>query len=56
LVAILPPEAAAPRLAVCISAAAAAPLSALSFTEIRTADAPDETSVLTALGKSAGPV
>ena len=56
LAAALPPEAAAPRLAVCISAAAAAPLQGLSFTEIRTADAPDETSILTALGKSVGPV
>ena len=53
---IAKPEIAANRLAVCISAAAAAPLAALSFTEIRTADAPDETSILTALGKSAGPV
>ena len=53
---IATPETAANRLAVCISAAAAAPLTAFSFTEIRTADAPDENSVLTALGKSAGPV
>ena len=53
---IATPEIAANRLAVCISAAAAAPLQALSFTEIRTADAPDENSMLTALGKSAGPV
>ncbi|MGH7021584.1 MAG: uroporphyrinogen-III synthase [Brevundimonas sp.] len=50
------PNAAENRLAVCISSAAATPLTALSFTEIRTADAPDETSMLTALGKSAGPV
>ena len=56
LAAILMPETAANRLAVCISAAAAAPLAALSFTEIRTAETPDETSLLTALGKSAGPV
>ncbi|WEK57822.1 MAG: uroporphyrinogen-III synthase [Candidatus Brevundimonas phytovorans] len=56
LAAILTPDAAADRLAVCISAAAAAPLAAFSFTEIRTAGAPDETSLLTALGKSAGPV
>ncbi|MFK0297795.1 uroporphyrinogen-III synthase [Brevundimonas sp. NPDC090276] len=56
LAAILPPETAANRLAVCISAAASVPLQALSFTEIRIADAPDETSMLTALGKSAGPV
>lgn len=53
---IATPELTANRLAVCISAAAAAPLQALSFAEIRTADAPDETSILTALGKSAGPV
>lgn len=53
---IAKPEIAANRLAICISAAAAAPLAALSFAEIRTADAPDETSILTALGKSAGPV
>ena len=56
LAAVLTPDAAARRLAVCISAAAAAPLAALSFTEIRTADAPDETSMLTALGKSVRPV
>ena len=56
LATVLTPEAAKNRLAVCISAAAAAPLAALSFAEIRTADAPDETSILTALGKSAGPV
>ena len=56
LAALLPPAVAAQRLAVCISAAATTPLQALSFTEIRTADAPDETSMLTALGKSAGPV
>ena len=56
LAAILSPETAAQRLAVCISVAAATPLQALSFTEIRTAEAPDETSMLTALGKSAGPV
>ena len=53
---IAKPEIAANCLAVCISTAAAAPLAALSFAEIRTADAPDETSILTALGKSAGPV
>ena len=56
LATVLTPDAAANRLAVCISAAAAAPLNALSFAEIRTAEAPDENSVLTALGKSAGPV
>lgn len=56
LAAILTPDAAPNRFAVCISAAASAPLRAHSFTEIRTADAPDETSMLTALGKSAGPV
>ena len=51
LATVLTPDV-AQRLAVCISAAAATPLSALSFTEIRTAEAPDETSMLTALGKS----
>ena len=56
LATILTPDAAENRLAVCISAAAAAPLQAHSFTEIRLADTPDENSVLTALGKSAGPV
>ncbi|MFC5389482.1 uroporphyrinogen-III synthase [Brevundimonas bullata] len=56
LAAILRPDAAQNRLAVCISAAAAAPLHAFSFAEIRAAWAPDETSMLTALGKSAGPV
>lgn len=56
LAAILTPEAAANRLAVCISAAAAAPLTALGLAEIRTADAPDEASMLTALGKSVSPV
>jgi len=56
LASVLTPDAAANRLAVSISAAAAAPLNALSFAEIRTAEAPDENSVLTALGKSAGPV
>ncbi len=56
LATVLTPDAAANRLAVCISTAAAAPLTAFSFAEIRTADAPDENSVLTALGKSAGPV
>ena len=56
LAAVLTGDTAAQRLAVCISAAAAAPLSAFSFAEIRTAEAPDETSILTALGKSVGPV
>lgn len=56
LAAILTPDTAAQRLAVCISAAAAAPLAALDFAEIRTADAPDEASMLTALGKSVSPV
>ena len=53
---IATPEIAANRLAVCISAAAAAPLTGFSFAEIRTADTPDENSVLTALGKSVGAV
>ena len=56
LAATLKPQAAAQRLAVCISAAAAAPLAALGLAEIRTADAPDEASMLTALGKSVSPV
>ena len=56
LASILTPDAAQNRLAVCISAAAAAPLTAFSFAEIRTADAPDEASMLTALGKSVSPV
>ncbi|MGH7026898.1 uroporphyrinogen-III synthase [Brevundimonas sp.] len=56
LAAVLSPDAAQNRLAVCISDAAAAPLNALNFAEIRTADAPDEPSMLTALGKSVSPV
>jgi len=56
LAASLAPQAAAQRLAVCISAAAGAPLAALGFAEIRTADAPDEASMLTALGKSVSAV
>ena len=56
LAAILTPHAAAQRLAVCISAAASAPLAALGFAEIRIADAPDEASMLTALGKSVSAV
>lgn len=56
LAAILTPDAAANRVAICISAAAAAPLTALGLAEIRTADAPDEASMLTALGKSVSPV
>lgn len=52
----LGPRTTAPRLAVCISAAAAAPLAGLDFPEIRIADTPDEPAMLTALGKSAGPV
>ena len=56
LAGVLTPNAARNRLAVCISPAAAAPLAALSFAEIRVAEAPDETSLLTALGKSAGAV
>ncbi|HEY1072858.1 uroporphyrinogen-III synthase [Brevundimonas sp.] len=56
LAAALPSQAARNRLAVCISDAAVAPLAAHSFAEIRVADAPDETSLLTVLGKSAGPV
>lgn len=56
LAAVLTSEMARNRLAVCISEAAAAPLQPLGLAEIRLADAPDENSVLTALGKSAGPV
>ena len=56
LATVLTPDLAANRVAVCISAAAAAPLAALSFAERHTAEAPDETSMLTALGKSAGAV
>ena len=56
LAATLTSQVAAQRIAVCISAAAAAPLAALGFAEIRTADAPDEASMLTALGKSVSPV
>uniref|UniRef100_UPI0028A0386B hypothetical protein n=1 Tax=Brevundimonas sp. TaxID=1871086 RepID=UPI0028A0386B len=52
----LGPRAAVPCLAVCISVAAAAPLAGLDFPEIRVADTPDEPAMLTALGKSAGPV
>lgn len=48
---IAAPSDAAGRLAVCISAAAAAPLAGLGFAEIRLAAAPDEASLLTALGK-----
>ena len=56
LAAALAPDAARDRLAVCISPAAVAPLATLGFAEIRVAEAPDETSLLTALGKSAGAV
>lgn len=48
--------AAGDRLAVCISPAAAAPLGALSFAEIRIAETPDEPAMLAALGKPARPV
>ncbi|MFC5371951.1 uroporphyrinogen-III synthase [Brevundimonas faecalis] len=44
------------RLAICISAAAATPLAPLNFQEIRVADTPDDSSMLSALGKSAAPV
>ena len=56
LAATLTPQTAGQHLAVCISAAAAAPLAALGFAEIRIADAPDEASMLTALGKSVSAV
>ena len=44
------------RLAVAISAAAAAPLAAAGFAEIRTAGAPTDAAVLLALGNPAAPV
>lgn len=53
LTATLPPAAAQGRTAVAISPAAAAPLAALPFAEIRFAAAPDEPSMLGALGKPA---
>lgn len=56
LAAALPPHTSVPRLAICISAAAGAPLAGLDFSEIRIAATPDEPAMLTALGKSAGPV
>lgn len=54
LAATLPPAAAVGRTAVAVSAAAAAPLSPLPFAEIRIASAPDEPSMLAALGKPGG--
>lgn len=56
LTGVLSAGAPADRLAVCISAAAAAPLDASSFAEIRIADRPDERAMLAALGKPARPV
>ncbi|QBQ49358.1 uroporphyrinogen-III synthase [Brevundimonas naejangsanensis] len=52
----LPRAASSGRLAVCISDAAAAPLRRFDFTQIRVAAAPDEPSMLSALGKPAAPV
>ncbi|ANF55468.1 hypothetical protein DA69_12415 [Brevundimonas naejangsanensis] len=52
----LPRAASSGRLAVCISDAAAAPLRPFDFTQIRVAAAPDEPSMLSALGKPAAPV
>jgi len=52
----LPRAASSGRLAVCISDAAAAPLRPFDFTQIRIAAAPDEPSMLSALGKPAAPV
>lgn len=52
----LPRAASSGRLAVCISDAAAAPLRPVDFTQIRVAAAPDEPSMLSALGKPAAPV
>lgn len=51
LAARLAPEAARGRLALAISAAAAAPLTGLGFADMRTAEAPTETSLLATLGK-----
>jgi len=52
----LPRAASSGRLAVCISDAGAAPLRPFDFTQIRVAAAPDEPSMLSALGKPAAPV
>lgn len=51
LAARLTPEAAAGRLALALSPAAAAPLAALRFGEVRIADAPTEAALLATLGK-----
>lgn len=48
--------AAAGRVAICISEAAAAPLRPFDFAEIRIAAAPDERAMLSALGKPPAPV
>lgn len=56
LAADLPRPASFGRIAVCISEAAATPLCAFDFAEIRIAAAPDEPSMLSALGKPAAPV
>lgn len=56
LAADLPRAASFGRIAICISEAAATPLRAFDFTEIRIAAAPDEPSMLSALGKPAAPV
>lgn len=52
----LPRAASSGRLAICISDAAAAPLRPFDFTTIHIAAAPDEPSMLSALGKPAAPV
>ena len=52
----LAPEQAADRLAVAISPAAARPLGAIGFREIRIAATPDETALIAALGNGPRPV
>ncbi|WP_449252807.1 uroporphyrinogen-III synthase [Brevundimonas naejangsanensis] len=56
LAADLPRAASSGRIAICISEAAATPLRPFDFTDIRIAAAPDEPSMLSALGKPAAPV
>ncbi|OWR17294.1 uroporphyrinogen-III synthase [Brevundimonas diminuta] len=56
LAADLPRAVSSGRVAICISEAAAAPLSPFDFAQIRIAAAPDEPAMLSALGKPAAPV
>lgn len=56
LAADLPRDASSGRVAICISEAAAAPVRAFDFAEIRIAAAPDEPAMLSALGKPPAPV